>query len=98
MGKQSSGTGAYGKVRHEDVTNSMERSLFQKLIPTQLVKKFLPFYGTRRFITVFTTAPILSQMNPVHMFSSYYSKVHSNISLLSNGYQGLFPGGKAAGV
>jgi hypothetical protein len=30
--------------------------LFGKLIVTQLVKKFPAFYGTQRFITVFTTA------------------------------------------
>jgi hypothetical protein len=30
--------------------------LLEKLIVTQLVKKFLVFYGTRRFITVFTRA------------------------------------------
>jgi hypothetical protein len=30
----------------------------------QLVKKYPAFYGTRRFITVLTTATVLSQMNP----------------------------------
>ena len=30
--------------------------LFEKLTGFQLVKKFPPFYGTRRFITTFTTA------------------------------------------
>jgi len=30
--------------------------LLEKLIVTQLVKKFLDFYGTPRFITVFTRA------------------------------------------
>jgi hypothetical protein len=34
----------------------MEQSPPWKLIVTQLVKKFPAFYGTRRFITVFTTA------------------------------------------
>jgi hypothetical protein len=36
--------------------NSMEQSPFtENLIVTQLVKKSLAFYGTRSFITVFTT-------------------------------------------
>jgi len=40
-------------------TNSLtpwSRVLPEKLTVTQLVKKFLVFYGTRRFITVFTRA------------------------------------------
>jgi len=32
------------------------RVLFEKLIGSQLVKKFSAFHGTRRFITAFTTA------------------------------------------
>jgi hypothetical protein len=36
------------------------RVLLEKLIVTQLVKKFPTFYGNRRFITVFTTARHLS--------------------------------------
>jgi hypothetical protein len=36
------------------LTNSMEQSPLEKLIVTQLVKKFPDFYGTRRFITMFT--------------------------------------------
>jgi len=34
--------------------------LLEKLTSSQLVKKFPPFYGTRRFITTFTTARHLS--------------------------------------
>jgi len=34
----------------------MEQSLLEKLTVIQLFKKFLASYGTRRFITVFTTA------------------------------------------
>jgi hypothetical protein len=34
----------------------MEKSLLEKLIVTQLVKKLPAFYGTRRFIAVFTKA------------------------------------------
>jgi hypothetical protein len=52
----------------------MEHSphLLEKLIVTQLVKKFPTFYGFHRFITMFTTAHhrslFLSQMNPIHAF------------------------------
>jgi hypothetical protein len=38
----------------------MERSLFEKLIVPQLVKKFPAFYGTLNLITVFTTVHHLS--------------------------------------
>jgi hypothetical protein len=41
--------GAKGVTDHHHV-------LLQKLIVTQLVKKFPAFNGTRRFVTVFTTA------------------------------------------
>jgi len=34
--------------------------LLEKLIGSQLVEKFLTFYGTRRLITAFTTARYLS--------------------------------------
>jgi hypothetical protein len=44
----------------------------QKLIVTQLVKKFPAFYGNRIFFTVFTKkpplVPVLSQMNPVQAY------------------------------
>jgi len=36
------------------LTNSMERVLLQKLIVTQLVKKFTALYGFQRFALVFT--------------------------------------------
>jgi hypothetical protein len=39
-----------------DYLSQRTRVLLQKLTVTQPVKKFLAFYGTRRFITVFTTA------------------------------------------
>jgi hypothetical protein len=41
------------EVRTKDLS-TVSRVLPQKLIVTQLVKKFPAFYGTRRFITVFT--------------------------------------------
>ena len=40
------------------------RVLFEQLTVSQLVKKFLAFYGTRWFITVFTSAPCLSSSSP----------------------------------
>jgi hypothetical protein len=46
---------------------------------------FPAFYGTRRFIIVFTKtllpAPILSQNNPVLTTPSYLSKIHLDIHL-----------------
>ena len=36
------------------------RVLLEKLISSQLVKKFTTFFGTRRFITAFTSACLLS--------------------------------------
>jgi hypothetical protein len=36
------------------------RGLLEKLTVSQLVKKFPPFYGIRRFITAFITARHLS--------------------------------------
>jgi len=34
----------------------MDQVLLEKLVVTQLVKKFLAFYGTQKFITVFARA------------------------------------------
>jgi len=36
------------------------RALLQKLIVTHIVKKFPVFYGTKKFVTVFTRARYLS--------------------------------------
>ena len=50
------------------------RVLLEKLTGFQLVKKFPTFYGTRRFITAFTSArapvPILSQLVPKYQSRS----------------------------
>jgi hypothetical protein len=40
--------------KHNEVITPWKRVLHKKLIATQLVKKFPSFYGTRRFITMFT--------------------------------------------
>ena len=62
------------------------RVLIGKLIASQLVKKFLTFYGTQRFITAFTSTCHLSlswarsiqSMPPPH-----FLKIHFNIVLPS---------------
>jgi len=56
--------------------------LLQKLTVAQLARK-LPFYTTWRFIPVVTRFrhwKTLSQMNLVHILTSYLFKVHFNIS------------------
>ena len=58
------------------------RVLLQKLTGSQLVKKFPTFYGTRRFITAFTSARHLSQLYPVHT-SSHFLKIYLNVILPS---------------
>jgi hypothetical protein len=40
--------------------NPYSRVLLEKLTSSQLVKKFSVFYGSRRLITAFTTARLLS--------------------------------------
>ena len=45
---------------HTYLLTPWSRILLEKLIGVQLVKKFLAFYGTRRFITAFTSARHLS--------------------------------------
>jgi hypothetical protein len=53
--------------------------LRQKLIATQIVKKFPAFYGTRRFITVFTTA----RHKPISWARWIQSTPHHSMSLRS---------------
>jgi hypothetical protein len=73
--------------------------LLEKLTGFQLVKKFSSFYGTRRFITAFTSAPpapVLSQLDPVH--ASPHPTSWRSILILSSHLRlglrsGLFPSG-----
>jgi len=55
--------------------------LLEKLIVTQLVKKFPAFYLHDQNNP--PLVPVLSQMNPVHTFSTYFTKIHSDIVFLS---------------
>jgi hypothetical protein len=62
------------------------KALSEKLTVSHLAKKFLELYGIRRFIIAFTSArysePVLSQMNPVQILTSYFFKIHFNITCL----------------
>jgi hypothetical protein len=54
------------------------RVLFEKLTVVQLVKKFLSFYGNRRYVHVDRRPPpvlLLSQINPVYTLSSVFVKL-----------------------
>ena len=63
------------------------RVLLEKLTGSQLVKKFLAFYGTRRFSTVFTSARhmSLSWANLIQSIppTSHFLKIYLNIILPS---------------
>ena len=75
------------------------RILPEKLTVSQLVKKFIVFYGTRRFTTAFTRARHLSlswasliqfmQLHPFFWRSILILSSHLSLDLLS----GLFPSG-----
>jgi hypothetical protein len=44
------------------VSDYAEQTILKNLIVDQLVKEFPAFYGTQRFITVFTTVPPLDPL------------------------------------
>jgi hypothetical protein len=57
---------------YQGTLTSLSRVLLEKLTGLQLVKKLPTFYGTRRFITAFTSA---RQLNPVHTLTSPFLKI-----------------------
>ena len=78
---------------------SCSRILLEKLTGSKLVKKFPAFYGTRRFITTFTSARHLSlswaisiQSVPPHP-TSWISILILSSHLLLGLQSGLFPSG-----
>jgi hypothetical protein len=70
------------------------RFFLEKLIVTQLIKKFLTFYGTRRFINVFTTAChwFLSWTRCIQSTTSYPLSLRSALILSSHVRLGLLSG------
>jgi hypothetical protein len=47
-----------------------------------IANKFPAIYGTRRSITMFTTVPIVNQINQIHSLQPYSPKIHFNIASL----------------
>jgi hypothetical protein len=67
--------------RFYSLTHSWSWALLGKLAIVQPLKKFPAFYGTRRFITVFTRSLqwSLSWARSIQFIPSYLSKIHFNI-------------------
>jgi hypothetical protein len=56
--------------------------MFEKLIVTQLYEKSPTFYGSQRFISIFTRArhwSLCSDPDSVHTLVSYFCSIHSDI-------------------
>jgi len=85
--------------KRKDLFTPWNRVLLEKLIVSQPVKKFPAFYGTRRFIIAFTSAPHLSlswvwsiqssSPHPTYWRSTLMLFSHLTLGLPS----GLFPSG-----
>jgi hypothetical protein len=77
-------------------THSRSSALLEKPPIAQPLKNFPTFYGTRRFITVFTSALnlSLSWARSIHTIQSYFSKISSQWPLsfwLSHHYPTCIP-------
>jgi hypothetical protein len=59
------------------------RTLIEMLIFPQILKTFLAFYGTRKFIAVskknLSIVPTLNQANPIHIQTSYFFNPHFDV-------------------
>jgi hypothetical protein len=87
------------KCKHMTIQNMFMEHSPEKLTLPQLVKKFPTFYGTRRFITAFTSARHLSlywassiQSIPPHL-TSWWTILILPSHLLPVLQSGLFPSG-----
>ena len=80
---------------HTYLFTPWRRVLLKKLIGFQLIKKFPIFYGTRRLITAFTSAPppvpILSQLNSTSRRSILILSSHPHPGLPSGLLLSGFP-------
>jgi hypothetical protein len=71
--------------------------LLEKLIVTQLVKKFSPLsWNPKVHCLVYKSpplVPVLSHMHPFHILPSYFLKIHSNIifTFTPRSYEWYFP-------
>jgi hypothetical protein len=68
------------------VTNYTEHGPFREFVSHSANQEVPLFYGTPKFINVFTEVPILSEINPVYNFASHLFKTHSNVILTSTSW------------